>query len=48
MLENIFNYTNLLRIIFYTPVIFLGSVLGSILYDYITFKQDNNDNKKLN
>ena len=48
MLENIFNYTNLCRIIFYAPVIFLGSVLGSILYDYITFKQDNNDNKKLN
>jgi hypothetical protein len=46
MLENIFNYTNLFRIIFYTPVIFLGSVLGSILYDYITFKE--NDNKKLN
>ena len=48
MLENIFNYTNLFRIFFYTPVIFLGSVLGSILYDYITFKEDNNENKKLN
>jgi hypothetical protein len=50
MLENIFNYTNLFRIIFYTPVIFLGSVLGSILYDYITFKEEEekNDNKKLN
>ena len=48
MLENIFNYTNLFRIIFYTPIIFLGSVFGSILYDYITFKEDNNDNKKLN
>ena len=48
MLENIFNYTNLFRIIFYTPVIFLGSVLGSILYDYITFKEDNDNNKKLN
>ena len=47
MLENIFNYTNLLRIIFYTPVIFLGSVLGSILYDYITYKDDNDNNKKL-
>lgn len=50
MLESIFNYTNLFRIIFYTPVIFLGSVLGSILYDYITFKEEEegNDNKKLN
>tara|TARA_Y100000389_G_scaffold90584_1_gene87132 strand:- start:623 stop:769 length:147 start_codon:yes stop_codon:yes gene_type:complete len=48
MLENIFNYTNLFRIIFYTPVIFLGSVLGSILYDYITLKEEENDDKKLN
>lgn len=50
MLESIFNYTNLFRIIFYTPVIFLGSVLGSILYDYITFEEEEkeNDNKKLN
>ena len=47
MLENIFNYTNLFRIIFYTPVIVIGSILGSILYDYITFKENNNDNKKL-
>ena len=48
MLESIFNYTNLCRIIFYTPVIFIGSILGSILYDYITFKEDEDNNKKLN
>ena len=47
MLESIFNYTNLCRIIFYTPVIFLGSVLGSIIYDYITFKDKEDNNKKL-
>ena len=47
MLESIFNYTNLCRIIFYTPVIFLGSVLGSIIYDYITFKDVEDNNKKL-
>ncbi len=47
MLESIFNYTNLCRIIFYTPVIFLGSVLGSIIYDYITFKDEEDNNKKL-
>ena len=45
MLENIFNLSNLFRIIFYTPVFFLGSVLTSIVYDYVTYKKD--DNKKL-
>lgn len=44
MLEEIFNLSNLCRIIFYTPVIFLGSVLTSIAYDYITYKKD--DDKK--
>ena len=40
MLEEIFNLSNLCRIIFYTPVIFLGSVLTSVVYDYITYKKD--------
>ena len=47
MLDSIFNYTNLCRIIFYTPVIFLGSILSSVIYDYITFKEDEDNNKKL-
>ena len=33
---NIINITNLFRLIFYTPIIFVGSVMGSIIYDYIT------------
>ena len=46
MLYYIFNMTNLFRLIFYTPVIFIGSIIGSVTYDYITFKENNN-NKKL-
>tara|TARA_B100000902_G_scaffold398050_1_gene463602 strand:+ start:2416 stop:2541 length:126 start_codon:yes stop_codon:yes gene_type:complete len=38
---------NLFRIIFYTPIIFVGSVMGSIIYDYITFDKEENNNKKL-
>lgn len=37
---NIINTGNLLRIIFYTPIIFVGSVVGSIIYDYYTLKED--------
>ena len=47
MLDSIFNYTNLCRIIFYTPIIFISGLFGSIIYDYITFKEDKNNNKKL-
>ena len=46
MLYYIFNMTNLFRLIFYTPVIFISSIIGSVTYDYITFKEKNN-NKKL-
>jgi len=48
--NNIFNIFNLCRVIFYAPIILFGSLLVSITYDYITFKDNynnnNNDNKK--
>jgi len=37
--NNIFTMINVCRVIFYTPIIFLGGLLGSIAYDYITFKE---------
>tara|TARA_Y100000389_G_C16962168_1_gene271577 strand:- start:1 stop:198 length:198 start_codon:yes stop_codon:yes gene_type:complete len=40
------NIFNLCRLIFYVPIIFFGSVIASITYDYITFKDDINSNKK--
>ena len=42
MLNYIFNVSNLCRLFFYTPIIFFGGVMSSILYDYITYKDDNN------
>lgn len=41
----VFNTSNLCRLIFYTPIIFLVSVVGSVSYDYITFKEDKKDKK---
>jgi hypothetical protein len=38
--NNIFTMINACRVILYTPIIFLGGLLGSIAYDYITFKED--------
>lgn len=41
----IFNTLNICRIIFYTPIVFLGSLLLSITYDYITYKDEENNKK---
>ena len=37
----IFSTTNLCRLIFYTPIIFCVSVVGSVAYDYLTYKEIN-------
>ena len=36
---------NICRVMFYVPIVFFGSVIVSITYDYITFKEDNNNKK---
>ena len=38
--NSLFNTLNLCRFIFYTPILLLGSLIGSIVYDYITYKDD--------
>ena len=47
--EELNNYDNIIynicRVLFYTPIIFFGTVIVSITYDYITFK-DEEINKK--
>ena len=46
MFEYIFNITNLCRLLLYPPIIFFGSLAGSIAYDYITYDNKKSDNKK--
>jgi len=45
---SIFNIINLLRVVFYTPLLFFGSVIVSVTYDYITFKEDKEEDKLSN
>ena len=50
MLENIFNFGNLLRVIIYVPLGFISATLISITWDYLTFKDISykvSDRKKL-
>ena len=42
----IFYVTNLCRLIFYTPIIIGLSIIGSVAYDYITYKDKNESSKK--
>ena len=44
MLDYIFSTTNFCRLIFYTPIIFCVSVIGSVAYDYLTY--NDKDEKK--
>ena len=39
----IFTVSNFIRLICYPTLIFSGSVIGSVIYDYLTFKDDNKD-----
>ena len=47
MLENIFTFGNLIRVIIYVPLGFISAALISITYDYFTFKDKIPNNKKL-
>jgi hypothetical protein len=37
--DSLFTLMNLCRVFFYTPIVFFSGVLGSIAYDYITYKE---------
>ena len=49
--NSMFTLFNACKILFYTPILFLGGLLTSVAYDYVTFKEedvikDNETNKK--
>jgi len=42
----LFNGTNFCRVLLYTPLILMGSIFGSIIYDYVTYKDEDEDEDK--
>ena len=42
----VFTSGNMYRLIFYTPIIFSFSVIGSVAYDYLTYKEKEDNSKK--
>ena len=44
--QSMFSILNICRVLFYTPIIFLGGLVTSVAYDYVTFKEDKVEEKK--
>ena len=44
--NGMFTLLNVCRILFYTPIIFLSGLIGSVAYDYVTFKKEDENNEK--
>jgi len=44
----LFNGTNFCRVLLYTPLILMGSIFGSIIYDYVTYEEEDEDEVKKN
>ena len=44
--QSMFSILNICRVLFYTPIILLGGIVTSVAYDYVTYKEDENKDKK--
>jgi len=42
----LFNGTNFCRVLLYTPLILMGSIFGSIIYDYVTYEEEEEEEEE--
>ena len=42
--QSMFSILTVCKVLFFTPIVFLGGLVTSVAYDYVTFKED--DEKK--
>ena len=38
--QSIFSILTVCKVLFFTPIVFLGGLVTSVAYDYVTFKED--------
>lgn len=38
--QSMFSILTVCKVLFFTPIIFLGGLVTSVAYDYVTFKED--------
>ena len=43
--QSMFSILTVCKVLFFTPIIFLGGLVTSVAYDYVTFKEEEQDKK---
>lgn len=38
--QSMFSILTVCKVLFFTPILFLGGLVTSVAYDYVTFKED--------
>ena len=38
--QSMFSILTVCKVLFFTPIVFLGGLVTSVAYDYVTFKED--------
>ena len=43
--QSMFSILTVCKVLFFTPIIFIGGLVTSVAYDYVTFKEEEQDKK---
>ena len=44
--QSMFSILTICKVLFFTPIVFLGGLVTSVAYDYVTFKEDENKDEE--
>ncbi len=43
--QSMFSILTVCKVLFFTPIIFIGGLVTTVAYDYVTFKEEEQDKK---
>lgn len=43
--QSMFSILTVFKVLFFIPIVFLGGLVTSVAYDYVTFKEDDDEKK---
>ena len=41
--QSMFSILTVCKVLFFTPIVFLGGLVTSVAYDYVTFKEEDHE-----
>ena len=44
--QSMFSILTICKVLFFTPIVFLGGLVTSVAYDYVTFKEDDHEKRE--